>query len=365
MILMKASRWTEEEVEFLIDNYDKSDLDFISDRLKRSKGAIKSKAFQIGILKKRDTNLLGRKFGRLKVVKKTDRKQYGKNVWVCECDCGGTIELNASTIKSGNTRSCGCFKKDLMAAKASDLLGRKFGRLTAIEKTDVRNGNKVVWRCSCSCGESSLVDSVSLTSGNTKSCGCLVREKTSIRRKIDLTGKTFGRLTAIKAVGISEKGQVEWLCKCECGNETTSLAVYLNGGRKKSCGCLLVDNALKISEGTRWTVSGERNHRYNPKLTDEERLRNRYQLYGKNMVNWRTAVYKKDKYTCQTCNQVGGKLNAHHMDSWNSCLDGRFDIENGKTLCFRCHTTFHKQYGYGNNTKKQFYEFKKKMAVLK
>ena len=36
----------------------------------------------------------------------------------------------------------------------------------------------------------------------------------------DLTGKTFGKLTAIKRMGSNSHRQSMWLCRCECGNET-------------------------------------------------------------------------------------------------------------------------------------------------
>ena len=55
--------------------------------------------------------------------------------------------------------------------------------------------------------------------------------------------------------------------------------------------------------------------------------------------NWRTAVFKRDDYTCQMCNERGGRLEAHHIrpvrDHKNDLLI--FDINNGITLCRECH----------------------------
>lgn len=72
---------------------------------------------------------------------------------------------------------------------------------------------------------------------------------------------------------------------------------------------------------------------------------------------WRADVLKRDNYTCQLCKEVGGKLNAHHLDGYNWCIEKRTDEANGVTLCEKCHNEFHSIYGRGNNTNKQFKEF--------
>lgn len=57
---------------------------------------------------------------------------------------------------------------------------------------------------------------------------------------VDLTGQRFGRLTVIKRVENNGK-KVMWLCRCDCGNETTVFSGYLRNGDTKSCGCLSND----------------------------------------------------------------------------------------------------------------------------
>ncbi|AEY66352.1 hypothetical protein [Clostridium sp. BNL1100] len=54
---------------------------------------------------------------------------------------------------------------------------------------------------------------------------------------IDLEGQKYGILTVVKGLGRGKK-EYEWLCKCECGNETISKTSYLRSGHKTSCGCL-------------------------------------------------------------------------------------------------------------------------------
>lgn len=76
----------------------------------------------------------------------------------------------------------------------------------------------------------------------------------------DLSGKKFGRLTAVRAVGRKKDGRVLWLCECECSNKFITDASTLKGNHVLSCGCL---NKIKNKERrenlegkvfTRWTV---------------------------------------------------------------------------------------------------------------
>lgn len=72
---------------------------------------------------------------------------------------------------------------------------------------------------------------------------------------------------------------------------------------------------------------------------------------------WVSDVYKRDNYTCKCCDKYGHKLNAHHLDGYNWCVEKRTDVDNGITLCEDCHKEFHKIYGYGDNTKEQYEEW--------
>lgn len=59
--------------------------------------------------------------------------------------------------------------------KSADLTGKRFGRLVAIERSDSLNGH-ARWRCKCDCGKECVVHTASLKSGNTRSCGCYKTE---------------------------------------------------------------------------------------------------------------------------------------------------------------------------------------------
>lgn len=65
-------------------------------------------------------------------------------------------------------------------AKRIDLKGKVFGRLTVVEKAAPIN-RRSAWVCRCDCGATVIVKTEKLTSGHTRSCGCLRREAARIR----------------------------------------------------------------------------------------------------------------------------------------------------------------------------------------
>lgn len=63
-------------------------------------------------------DLTGQKFGKLTVLYRTDDyviKTSGRKItnWHCKCDCGNEIDVVGSSLKSGDTNSCGCLSKEL------------------------------------------------------------------------------------------------------------------------------------------------------------------------------------------------------------------------------------------------------------
>ena len=128
-----------------------------------------------------------------------------------------------------------------------DLTGKTFGRLTVLSRTVNDKFGKVCWLCRCSCGNIISVSSGALVTGNTKSCGCLQRDRASESNIKDLTGLRFGRLTVIKRIENStgsksvSSGYVQYECKCDCGNTCIVKAGNLSSGDTKSCGCLNTD----------------------------------------------------------------------------------------------------------------------------
>lgn len=116
-------------------------------------------------------------------------------------------------------------------SKKIEMVGKRFGRLLVIGEAPHRNG-RAYWHCKCDCGNEVDVMGKSLRRGDTKSCGCI--------RVLDITGKSFGRLTVIWFSHTKAK-QAYWKCKCSCGAHIVVRGNSLLMGNTKSCGCLNKD----------------------------------------------------------------------------------------------------------------------------
>lgn len=73
----------------------------------------------------------------------------------------------------------------------------------------------------------------------------------------DLSGKRFGRLTVVKAIGRNKWHDSMWECMCDCGNTVTVAAGKLKSGHTKSCGCLARDTRAGQLETHGITTGGK------------------------------------------------------------------------------------------------------------
>lgn len=71
--------------------------------------------------------------------------------------------------------------------------------------------------------------------------------------------------------------------------------------------------------------------------------KNQVERNSKKAKEWRNAIFQRDRFTCQMCGIVGGKLNAHHIKEWAKYKEFRFDVSNGITLCEKCHKNLHRR----------------------
>jgi len=136
--------------------------------------------------------------------------------------------------------------------------------------------------------------------------------------RLELVGKRFERLVAIRDVGRNKRGSRLWLCKCDCGNEVTVIATKLSTGWTRSCGCLQRDRVTKHgmhSTPIYYTWQGMIQRCTNPNSPT-------YKHYGKRGIavcsHWRdfTAFYedmgpRPDKLTLDRIDNDGGYWCGH------------------------------------------------------
>lgn len=78
-------------------------------------------------------DLTGRRFGRLLVLRESDKRDGSSVVWRCECDCGNIVDVPARNLLRRGTVSCGCNRAE--KAKAN-LAGDRAAKLGQIDHTN-------------------------------------------------------------------------------------------------------------------------------------------------------------------------------------------------------------------------------------
>lgn len=187
-------------------------------------------------------DLTGQRFGRLTAIRYLKPRQ-GERLgrWECRCDCGQEALCTSGNLRRGNSTSCGCKRFE---SRNKIKAGQRFGRLVVLRRDGSKRHGKscfAAWLCRCDCGAETRVISMSLTNGDTRSCGCLLSESTrarAIENFLDLTGERFGWLRVIdRASRPGRRSNVRWLCQCACGELTILPGNSLTSGNTISCGC--------------------------------------------------------------------------------------------------------------------------------
>lgn len=136
-------------------------------------------------------------------------------------------------------------------------------------------------------------------------------------------------------VEFDTKREEQIYCSVKCVNKCPEHAKKISKGRKAF---------LKTSEGKRvHRAAMEKRSKlpyYQQRGTKRERKRDAE--YGRSKYRkWRISVLRRDGFTCQQCGKIGGILQAHHIKSWKDYPEVRYDIENGITVCLKCHKDIH------------------------
>lgn len=76
-------------------------------------------------------DITGEKYNKLTAIKYIGKTKNGSAIWLWKCDCGNEKEIIANSVKTGNTKSCGCLKKEQnknnLKSKIKDISNKRFG----------------------------------------------------------------------------------------------------------------------------------------------------------------------------------------------------------------------------------------------
>lgn len=137
--------------------------------------------------------------------------------------------------------------------EAYNLIGKKFGRLTVLRLITTASTKSQIWECECFCGNKSYPSTHDLISGHTTSCGCIRVEKVrqmGENNNLNYTGIRSGLLTVIEPTTMrSPDGKIIWKCRCDCGNIIYCPGSQVKMQQILSCGCISRSyGELKIAE---------------------------------------------------------------------------------------------------------------------
>ena len=238
----------------------------------------------------------------------------------------------------------------------SYIIGKRYGRITVVKKDEFLSLKlkKEYYMCICDCGKEKSMRATDLHLDKIKSCGCFKPPQYK-----NIKNQKYGKLIALEYRYTFNK-KAYWMCKCECDNVVIVSSSNLCSGHTTTCGC-----KQKAS--------------YKGKLSKHFR----------NLAY--PQVLKCLEFSGYSCYLTGSKdsLEVHHLNSFlNIYMDAikildlpifdDFDKYNKEekneidamflelhnkaeliVLCKKVHVQFHKEYGYKNNFKQQFIDFKK------
>lgn len=303
--------------------------------------------------------LLGKGYGKLQVVDFYYNAELNDFYWICLCDCGEHTTAKTVDLTSGSKKSCGCLK-------SPDLIGKRFGMLTVTKKLNKKRHGYFLWEVLCDCGNRDEAITGHLTSGNKRSCGCIILEIE------DISGIKKNMLTVKRMADFrSQNDEILWECICDCGKPKYTTRDKLMSGHTKSCGCL---KDLSLEKHPNWKGGVSAVSKYLRRNIDE----------------WIQVSLKATNYKCVISGEKG-KLVVHHSNEEHpfyaimqeslqltqlpiystigqytedeltflkeTCLDLHFKYGLGIPLKPELHEEFHHTHGFTNWTSEGFREF--------
>lgn len=143
------------------------------------------------------------------------------------------------------------------------------------------------------------------------------------------------------------KCMAKWMSEKQKGQNSS----HWQGGKIKR-NCIICNKEFEFDKGdlkrrnsrifcsisckAKYHSIGEKNPNWKGGITPE----NKKIRYSIEFKNWKLSVLKRDNYICQNCGEIE-ELNCHHIKLFSKYIEDRFNINNGITLCRKCHYEIH------------------------
>lgn len=194
---------------------------------------------KIRLHKRKD--ITGKTFGLLTVVEmiwNVEKSSRKRTYCRCICECGNEKTVSKDNLLADGLHSCGCAKENIMQnACRIDNTGEKHNRLTI--KKILWDNKPVLAVCECECGNIVTILKAEVTTGGTKSCGCLQKERASLSNTKDFSGRisNYG-IKLLKQHSKNKNGVWLWESQCGyCKKHFTALPAKIFNNHIISCGC--------------------------------------------------------------------------------------------------------------------------------
>jgi len=226
---------------------------------------------------------VGARFGSLVVESYILPNNARGTMAVCRCDCGGSKTVRTRSLKSGQTKTCGCGTGvfDRFNFNGRELTARAIAKEVGVNQHALRRflsrGVPVAEAVASAVssrgafdaridtsvfGQRLTLEQLAAISGLSKKRvvsqikrGLTAEDVASGKRRpiataLKLDGKRFGRLVVREYAGIHHKRAATlWTCTCDCGRSYTVVGADLMSGHTASCGCAVKDRIGALRRG--------------------------------------------------------------------------------------------------------------------
>lgn len=169
-------------------------------------------------------DLTGQTFGHLTVVRLAPKRASPSIRWIANCECGGSIDVQAGHLRSGAATTCSSsscrFRRQRADERNGRKIGERFGSLVVESFAPSAKPGQIFASCRCDCGNTVSVRLRSLRAGQTKTCGCGVGS----RDTYDVDGKRLTARQIAKSVGVNQHTLRRHLVAGRSVQEAVSLA---------------------------------------------------------------------------------------------------------------------------------------------